>query len=119
MKQTSMISFVIPLLNEQDSLQALHAAVAQTMAELQLAYEILFIDDGSTDRSLSVLQELHHADPTHVRVIEFRRNFGKTAALTAGFSRARGEVIVTLDADLRAIRRIARLLTKLDGDTTW
>jgi glycosyltransferase involved in cell wall biosynthesis len=115
MKRTSMISFVIPLLNEQDSLQALHAAVTQTMAASQLTYEIIFVDDGSTDRSLAVLQELYHADPMHVRAIQFRRNFGKTAALTAGFARARGEVIVTLDADLQDDpAELPKLLATLD-----
>jgi glycosyltransferase involved in cell wall biosynthesis len=82
---------------------------------LPTAYEIIFVDDGSTDESLAVLQDLHQADPEHVRVIQFRRNFGKTAALTAGFALARGEVLVTLDADLQDDPgELPKLLTKLD-----
>lgn len=115
MNQTGMISFVVPLLNEQDSLQALYGAVAHAMASLPHAYEILFVDDGSTDRSPLVLNELYRADPQHVRVIQFRRNFGKTAALTAGFARARGEIVVTLDADLQDDpSELPKLLHKLE-----
>jgi glycosyltransferase involved in cell wall biosynthesis len=101
MAQTETISFVIPLLNEEASLEPLYQAIRHTMASLPHDYEILFVDDGSTDGSPVVLQQLHKSDPAHVRVIQFRRNFGKTPALMAGFSYARGEIIVTLDADLQ------------------
>lgn len=115
MAQTGMISFVIPLLNEEDSLEALHEAISQAVEPLLYTHEILFVDDGSTDRSPAVLQSLHQADPEHVRVVQFRRNFGKTAALTAGFSRARGEVVVTLDADLQDDpTELPKLLAKLE-----
>jgi glycosyltransferase involved in cell wall biosynthesis len=115
MTHTGMISFVIPLLNERDSLKPLHRAVTRSVESLLTAYEIVFVDDGSTDESLAVLQDLHQADPEHVRVIQFRRNFGKTAALTAGFALARGEILVTLDADLQDDPgELPKLLTKLD-----
>lgn len=115
MDQTQTISFVIPLLNEEDSLVPLHREVTESAQQLGVPYEIIFIDDGSTDASLSVLGDLYEQDPEHVRVIQFRRNFGKTAALTAGFARARGKVIVTLDADLQDDpAELPKLLAKLD-----
>ena len=115
MDEPGMISFVIPLLNEQDSLEALHSAVTQTAESLPVAYEIIFVDDGSTDGSLAILQDLYQRDGEHVRVIQFRRNFGKTAALSAGFTRARGKIIVTLDADLQDDpSELSKLLAKLD-----
>jgi glycosyltransferase involved in cell wall biosynthesis len=93
------ISVVIPLLNEVESLPELHRLLTETL-QAYAAYEIIFVDDGSRDGSLKVLQELHAAD-THVRVISFRKNYGKSAALSVGFARARGEYIVTMDADLQ------------------
>ena len=110
-----MISFVIPLLNEEGSLEALHGAITQTVASLPYAHEIIFVDDGSSDQSPAILERLHQADPEHVRVLQFRRNFGKTAALTAGFARARGEIVVTMDADLQDDpAELPKLLAKLD-----
>jgi len=113
-----MISFVIPLLNEQDSLQPLYEAITRAVALLPPCYEtyeIIFVDDGSTDRSPAVLRELHDSDPRHVRVIQFRRNFGKTPAMTAGFAHARGQVVVTMDADLQDDpAELPKLLAKLD-----
>lgn len=110
-----MISFVVPLLNEEESLEALHAAVTQAVESLPHEYEIIFVDDGSTDGSPSVLADLYQRNPQHVRVIQFRRNFGKTAALTAGFARARGDVVVTMDADLQDDpNELPKLLAKLD-----
>jgi len=113
-----MISFVIPLLDEQDSLQPLYEAITQAVARVPdcyRSYEIVFIDDGSADGSPAVLRELYQCDPQHVRVIQFRRNFGKTAAMTAGFAHARGEVVVTMDADLQDDpAELPKLLAKLD-----
>jgi len=110
-----MISFVIPLLNEEQSLEALHEEVTEVAASLPFAYEIIFVDDGSTDDSVAVLQDLYEADGEHVRVIQFRRNFGKTSALSAGFALARGEIVVTLDADLQDDpNELPRLLAKLE-----
>jgi glycosyltransferase involved in cell wall biosynthesis len=115
MDQTGMISFVIPLLNEEDSLQDLHGAIVRTVESLSCPYEIIFVDDGSTDRSPAILEALYKQDPGHVRVIQLRRNFGKTAALTAGFARVRGDVVVTMDADLQDDPgELPKLLAKLD-----
>jgi glycosyltransferase involved in cell wall biosynthesis len=115
MDRVGMISFVIPLLNEEGSLESLHGAIAQSVESLSVDYEIVFIDDGSTDRSSAILQALYEQDREHVRVIQFRRNFGKTAALTAGFARARGELLVTMDADLQDDPgELPKLLAKLD-----
>jgi glycosyltransferase involved in cell wall biosynthesis len=110
-----MISFVIPLLNEEDALAALHEAVTHSAMSLPYAHEIVFVDDGSTDRSPNILRDLFEADREHIRVIQFRRNFGKTAALTAGFALARGDILVTLDADLQDDpAELPKLLAKLE-----
>ncbi len=94
------LSIVVPLVNEAASLQELQQRIATALRELRLRAEIIFIDDGSLDRSFEILSEIQRRDP-RVRVIQFRRNFGKSAALAAGFRRARGEYIVTMDADLQ------------------
>lgn len=93
------LSVVSPLLNEQENIKPLYDQITETLAG-KYEYEIIFIDDGSTDKSFEVLAELQKADP-HVRVIRFRKNFGQTAALSAGFKHSRGEIIVALDADLQ------------------
>jgi glycosyltransferase involved in cell wall biosynthesis len=95
-----MLSVVIPLLDEEGNLELLHQKLTATLISADLAYEIVFVNDGSTDRSTTILRELFERDST-VTVINFRQNFGKTAALTAGFRQSQGEVIVTLDADLQ------------------
>jgi glycosyltransferase involved in cell wall biosynthesis len=95
-----VISLVIPVYNEKDSLAALHGEIAETARRHGLDLEVLFVDDGSSDGSWKVIAELAAADP-RVRGVRFRRNFGKAAALSAGFRAARGEVILTLDADLQ------------------
>jgi glycosyltransferase involved in cell wall biosynthesis len=113
--QPRIVSFVVPLLDEDESLETLYGAVCQSVEPLSSEYEIIFVDDGSTDRSLDVLRELYERDREHVRVIQFRRNFGKTAALTAGFSQARGDIVVTLDADLQDDPgELAKMLFRLD-----
>ncbi len=110
-----MISFVIPVLNEEGSLELLYQAVTQVAGSLPYPYEILFVDDGSTDRSPAILHDLYERDRAHVRVVQFRRNFGKTAALSAGFARAQGEILVTLDADLQDDpAELPRLLARLE-----
>ena len=115
MDQTHMISFVIPVFDEEGSLEELHQAIIATMDGLAQPYEILFVDDGCTDRSPEILHGLYERDGDHVRVVQFRRNFGKTAALTAGFGLARGEIIVTMDADLQDDpAELPKLLAKLD-----
>ncbi|MEM7186824.1 MAG: glycosyltransferase family 2 protein [Bacteroidota bacterium] len=94
------ISVVIPLLNEEESLQELHHWIAEVMQSNGFLYEILFIDDGSTDGSWKVIEELTKKDAS-VRGIRFLKNFGKSQALHAGFARTKGKVVVTMDADLQ------------------
>jgi glycosyltransferase involved in cell wall biosynthesis len=101
MKTISRISVIIPLLNEEENLAPLYQRLTQVLAALPYAYEIVFVDDGSSDGSLRILTGLHAQDPDHVRIVEFRRNFGKTAALVAGFQVANGDVLITMDADLQ------------------
>lgn len=108
------LTVLIPLLNEVESLRPLYAQLHNALEPLGKSYEIIFVDDGSTDGSHAVLAELHAMDE-HVRVIRFRRNFGQTAAFAAGFEHARGDVIITLDADLQNDPRdIPKLLAKID-----
>lgn len=95
-----MISFVIPVYNEDESLGLLHSEIVRNAEAIAEPFEILFIDDGCTDRSWSVIRDLSTAD-SRVRAIRFRRNFGKAAALSAGFAAAKGEIVFTLDADLQ------------------
>lgn len=100
---TLALSVVIPLRDEAESLRQLHAELSEAIAALDLGgYELIFIDDGSTDDSVAILDELYHADP-NVQVIQFRRNFGKSAALSAGFQAAAGDYVVMLDADLQDV----------------
>jgi glycosyltransferase involved in cell wall biosynthesis len=94
------ISVVIPLLNEDESLQELHDWIAKVMQSNRYSYEILFIDDGSTDTSWEVIEQLSKKDK-NVKGIRFQRNFGKSQALNAGFKEAEGNVVITMDADLQ------------------
>ena len=94
------ISIVIPLYNEEENVRELHGRLKPVMDEIGDAYEIIFIDDGSTDHTLSLLQEIQAADDT-VIVLSLRRNFGQTAAFAAGFDYSRGDIIVTMDGDLQ------------------
>ncbi|WP_422860261.1 glycosyltransferase family 2 protein [Flagellimonas sp. S174] len=94
------ISIVIPLLNEKESLNELHDWIVQVMQSNHFLYEILFIDDGSTDGSWDVIEELTEAN-NNVRGIRFLKNFGKSQALHAGFKAAEGDVVITMDADLQ------------------
>lgn len=110
-----MISVVIPLYNEADSLETLHAELDRVFSGLDhAAAEFVFVDDGSLDRSWEVARSLSGRDP-RVQAIRFRRNFGKAAALTAGFQAVRGEVVFTLDGDLQDDpAEIPRFLQKLE-----
>jgi glycosyltransferase involved in cell wall biosynthesis len=94
------ISVVIPLLNEQESLTELHDWIANVMQSNHFSYEIIFIDDGSTDRSWETIQQLSEKDK-YVKGIRFLKNFGKSQALHAGFAKTQGDVIITMDADLQ------------------
>jgi glycosyltransferase involved in cell wall biosynthesis len=113
MTDNIVVSAVTPLYNEVDSLPELHQLLTQYLSGLG-QYEIIFIDDGSNDGSLEVLQRLYADDP-HVRAISFRKNFGKSAALSMGFQMARGKYVVTLDADLQDDpAEIPNLIRKLE-----
>ena len=94
------ISIVIPLLNEQESLPELHNWIVKVMSTHNFSYEILFIDDGSTDASWSIIDKLSKENP-NVKGIRFLRNYGKSQALHAGFAKVKGDVVITMDADLQ------------------
>lgn len=109
-----MISIVIPLYNEEESLPELYRQIASEMKRLGREFELIFVDDGSRDSSRAVLQSLQRSDG-RIRIVRFRRNFGKSAALSAGFRFASGDVILTMDADLQdRPEEIGKLLNKLD-----
>jgi glycosyltransferase involved in cell wall biosynthesis len=108
------VSIVIPLLNEADSLPELYSHLQGMMNNLDRSCEVIFIDDGSTDNSFAILRQLQEQDQ-RLRAIKLRRNFGQTAAFSAGFDHARGDIIVTMDADLQNdARDIPQLLAKID-----
>ena len=113
------ISVVIPLLNEHDSLEELHDWIASVMQSNQYSYEILFIDDGSADDSWKVIQKLR-AKNSAVSGFKFSKNFGKSQALHAGFTRTKGDVVITMDADLQdspdEIPELYRMITKQGYD---
>lgn len=94
------VSVVIPIYNEAENLPLLHAGLREVLDKLDRKFEIIFVDDGSRDESLQILTELARED-SRVRVIEFRKNFGQTAAMAAGIGAATGDVIVTMDGDLQ------------------
>ncbi len=95
------ISVVIPVYNEEKTLQELYRRLTNTLDALGKPYEIILTNDGSKDQSSKLLQELHNRRPTQIRVIEFNGNFGQHMAIMAGFERVRGEIIITMDADLQ------------------
>jgi glycosyltransferase involved in cell wall biosynthesis len=109
------LSVILPVFDEQENLRALHERLLQALADTNLSYEIIYVDDGSRDDSFALLRGLAKEDPAgRVKVIRFRRNYGQTAAITAGIRHAEGTVIVTMDADLQNDPRdIPRLLAKL------
>lgn len=107
-------SVVIPLFNEEQSLDELHRRLTNTLLSLSDRFELIFVDDGSSDNSFAVLKNLHQQD-SRVKAIRFRRNFGKSAALSSGFRKSRGKIIVTLDADLQDLpEEIPALVQKLE-----
>ncbi len=108
------ISVVLPVFNEAENLELLHAALADVLGEYGRSYEILFVDDGSRDRSFDALAAIQARDP-HVRVVRLRRNFGQTAAMAAAFRYARGRIVIPMDADLQNDPNdIPRLVAKLE-----
>jgi glycosyltransferase involved in cell wall biosynthesis len=109
------ISLIITVHNEEPSLPLLFDSICQAMETIPRTWEVIFVDDGSTDKSLEVLRQLAAKDPVHVRVIVFRRNFGQTAAITAGLDYSEGEIVILMDADLQNDPAdIPLLLAKLD-----
>ncbi|MDT8896991.1 glycosyltransferase family 2 protein [Thermanaerothrix sp. 4228-RoL] len=95
------LSIVVPVFNEEENLPLLYQAICSAMAAIPWVWEVVFVNDGSQDRSGEVLESLAVFDPNHVRVVELRRNFGQTAAIAAGIDHAFGDVIVLMDADLQ------------------
>ena len=100
MHELKDISIVVPLYHEDESLPELVSWIERVMNEHNLTYEIVMVDDGSTDRSWEVIQELHQKNP-HIIGLSFRRNYGKAAGLNVGFEHAQGRVVITMDADLQ------------------
>jgi glycosyltransferase involved in cell wall biosynthesis len=108
------LSVVIPIYNEKENIPKLYEELKEVLDKLNKSYEIIFVDDGSTDGSYEILKELAQKDP-HVKVIRFRRNYGQTAAMYAGFQYAEGDVIVTMDGDLQNDPKdIPKLLEKIE-----
>lgn len=99
-EKNPQISIVVPLLDEAESLPELHAWIQRVVTQHKLTYEILFIDDGSKDKSWSVIESLKASDP-NVRAVKFMRNYGKSAALHIAFGLTQGDVVITMDADLQ------------------
>ncbi len=113
------ISVIVPLYNEEESLPELEAWIERVMKANNFSYEIIFVNDGSTDRSWTVVRELQAKNP-NVKGVGFRRNNGKSPALNLGFERAQGDVVITMDADLQdspdEIPELYRMITEDDYD---
>lgn len=108
------LSVVIPIYHEQDNITPLYEELSAALNALNLRYEVIAVDDGSRDASFARLKDVHASDPRW-QIIQFRRNFGQTAAMAAGFTHSRGAVVVTIDADLQNDPRdIVKLLAKMD-----
>lgn len=112
------ISVIVPLYNEAESLPKLYEWIKKVMAEHDFSYEIIFVNDGSTDESWKVIMNLRAKDEEHIHAIRFRRNYGKSPALYCGFKKAEGNVVITMDADLQdspdEIPELYRMVTE-DG----
>ena len=118
-----LISVVIPLLNEEESLPVLYKELKDALNPLDMNYELVFINDGSSDGSAAILAGMH-AEDNRVVVVNFRRNFGQTAAMSAGFNYARGEIVIAMDADLQndpadIPKLIAKIEEGYDVVTGW
>ena len=112
---TAELSVVIPVYNEEANVEPLYEELAAALADLGIDYEMIFVEDGSTDRTLDELRSISHRDP-RVQVLRFSRNYGQTAAIQAGFARAEGRIVVTMDGDLQNDPAdIGRLLERI-GD---
>ena len=111
---TLKLSIVVPFYNEEDNVEEMHARLRDVLDKTGRTYELIFIDDGSSDRTYPLLQEIYKKDE-HVVIVKLRRNFGQTPALQAGFDHARGEVIISMDGDLQHDpAEIPQFLAKLD-----
>jgi len=95
------ISVVIPLYNEEESISELYSWIDNVMVKNGYSYEVIFVNDGSTDGSWEAIEQLYRENPDHVKAIKFRRNYGKSPALYCGFKEAQGNVVITMDADLQ------------------
>lgn len=95
------ISIIVPLFNEEESLRKLYEWIKRVMTENGFSYEVIFVNDGSTDGSWKVIKELNGEDDERIHAIRFRRNYGKSPALYCGFKAAKGDVVITMDADLQ------------------
>ena len=110
-----MLSIVVPVYNEAESLKPLHAELIEVAGREGYELQLVFVDDGSTDESWQIVHELASADP-RVQAVRLRRNFGKAAALSCGFAESRGELVMTLDADLQDDpEEIPKFLEKMKG----
>jgi glycosyltransferase involved in cell wall biosynthesis len=113
-KAAPELSLFLPVLNEEDNLRPMHQKIQEALASLGKTAEVIYVDDGSTDKSLQILREIAAGDD-RVRVISLRRNYGQTAAMSAGIDAAHGEILIPMDADLQNDPKdIAKLLEKLD-----
>lgn len=113
-KAVPELSLFLPVLDEESNLRPMHAKIQSALATLGKTAEVIYVDDGSTDKSLEILKEIAAADD-RVRVISLRRNYGQTAAMSAGIDAAQGDILIPMDADLQNDPAdIARLLQKLD-----
>jgi glycosyltransferase involved in cell wall biosynthesis len=116
MNNLPYLSVIVPVLNEQDNLIPLHSELTDVLNSMEVSYEIIFVDDGSTDNSFEELSKIH-ANNKAIRIIQFRRNFGQSAAFAAGFDAAMGELILTIDADgQNDPNDIPKMLYKLNED---
>ncbi len=113
-KSSPELSLFLPVLNEEDNLRPMHAKISEALNALGKTAEVIYVDDGSTDESLQILREIADGDE-RVRVISLRRNYGQTAAMSAGIDAAKGKILIPMDADLQNDPKdIVRLLEKLD-----
>ena len=109
-----LLSVIVPVFNEQDNIPLLHASISRVLKEQQYNYEVIYVDDGSTDESFTQLSSLASSDP-YIHVVRLRRNFGQTAAISAGVHHSTGEILVFMDGDLQNDPvDIPRMLAKLD-----
>lgn len=122
LRRPPWLSVVIPFCNEEDNVRPLHEQIVSALEGLERSYEVVAVDDGSTDRTLSLLEAIAKVD-SRWRVVVLRRNFGQTAAMSAGFDHATGEVMVTLDGDLQNdpadIPRMLELINDYDVVSGW